>query len=273
VDERETARSLGWSHRSVTRRVGFGALAGGIIAAAGKEAGQALTKQRARAAAKPSAAADRQRPISDFVGAQGTTTVFVPPIPDVVGWATPSDDPVLFAWIDYAGMADAFLGGKLGTSTSGNVIEQPQKGGRAKVRVTLHTRNALAWVIEVDLNGDVLDQIANKEPIFGYRPQEVDEKHPASLVDATLDVVFLNTAPGAPLPDLVVATQLGPAPDGFELISQKFRAHGEGTIRDPETGETSRGRLTVVQVAPRLDKCITEDCFPAEIIKVQPIGG
>lgn len=268
MDERETVRSLGWSHRSVTRRVAFGALAGGMITAAELETGQARTKKRAQAAAKPSAAAERQRPISEFVTAQGSTTQFVPPVPDVLGWATFSDDPVLFAWVDYAGVADEFLHGALGTATSGNVIEQPQKDGRAKVHVSLHTRNALAWVIELDLddvNDDVFDQIANKKPIFGYRPQEVDAKHPASLVDATLDVVFLNTAPGAPLPDLVVATK----PD-VEFISQKFRSNGEGTIRDPETGKTSRGRLTVVQVGPRLDKF--PDFFSAEVIKVQPVG-
>ena len=148
MDERETVRSLGWSHRSVTRRVAFGALAGGMITAAELETGQARTKKRAQAAAKPSAAAERQRPISEFVTAQGSTTQFVPPVPDVLGWATFSDDPVLFAWVDYAGVADEFLHGALGTATSGNVIEQPQKDGRAKVHVSLHTRNALAWVID-----------------------------------------------------------------------------------------------------------------------------
>jgi hypothetical protein len=225
------------------------------------------------------------RPISDFVNAQGTTQIFVPPVNDVVGWATPSDDPVLFAWIDYVGVADDFLAGALGTSTSGKVIEQPQKDGRAKVHVNLHTRNALALVIELDFscipppppNQDpdltcVFDQIANKQPIFGFRPQEVDEDHPASLVEAKFDVEFFNTEPGADLPDLVVAMDPDQAPPGFALLSEKFSAHGDGTVRDSDTDGTSPGRLTVVQTAPRLDKCITVDCFPAENIKVQSVG-
>jgi hypothetical protein len=276
MEGNEPVRDRDWLQRGVTRRMVFGVLSGGLSAVAWNEMG--LTRKKRRARKQPARVGVEakggatQRPISEFVEVQGTTQVFVPPVNDVVGWATPSDDPVLFAWIDYVGVADDFLLGALGTATSGKVIEQPQKDGRAKVHVNLHTRNALAWVIELDLAGDILGQIATKQPIFGFRPQEVDDDHPASLVDATLEVVFLNTAPGAPLPDLVKATALGEAPKGFALLAQKFRAHGEGTIRDADTDETSRGRLTVVQVAPRLDKCITADCFPAEIIKVQRVG-
>ena len=61
MDERETVRSLGWSHRSVTRRFAFGALAGGMITAAEMETGQARNKRRTQAAVKPSAALEAVR--------------------------------------------------------------------------------------------------------------------------------------------------------------------------------------------------------------------
>lgn len=281
MDEREIVRSLDWSQRSVTRRLAFGVFAGGIVAVARNEIGLARKKRRGRK--KSSRVGEEakggvtQRPITDFLSAQGTTTEFVPPVRDVIGWAEPpAPNSVIlpFAWVDYAGVADEYLGGTLGTTLSGHVLEWPQADGRAKVQVNLHATNALAWMIKIDLTGDVLAQIANAPTHFGYRPQDVNNTHPAALVDATLDVVFFNTAPGAPLPDLVTAINGGVStppspPPGFALLSEKFRAHGDGSINDPAPG---RGRLTVVQTAPRLDKCITADCFPAEIVRVQPVG-
>lgn len=235
MDERETVRSLDWSQRSMPRRVAFGVFVGGIGAVAWNEMGLARKKRRGRKPSSRVGAAAKggvtQRPITDFLSAQGTTL-------------------------------------------SGHVLEWPQADGRAKMQVNLHARNTLAWMIDVDLTGDVFAQIANAPTHFGHRPQDVDDDHPAALVEATLDFVFFNTAPGAPLPDLVTAINGGvntppSPPPGFALLSEKFRAHGAGTINDPAP---SAGRLTVVQTAPRLDKCITVDCFPAEIVRVQPVG-
>ena len=275
MDERDMVQGLDWSQRSLTRRVALGLLAGGMGAVAWNEIG--LTRKRHRSRKQPSRVRAEamggatQRPISDFLDAQGSTQQFVGEVRDVVGWLTPSADPVLFAWIDYVGVAEEFLG-DLGTTTSGKVTERTLKDGRAEVHVVLHTRNALAWVIELDFSciptppgtdfTCVFDQIMNTVPIFGFRPREVDAgQGEPSLVDSTLEVTFVNSAPGADLPDLVTI-------DPANLIFEKFRAHGGGTIREPETRP---GRLTVVQTGVRLDRP-DKNFFPAEIIKVQPTG-
>jgi hypothetical protein len=42
------------------------------------------------------------RPLSDFLDAQGTTSRFFPPVPDMLGW---SDGPFInFGLVDYAGL-------------------------------------------------------------------------------------------------------------------------------------------------------------------------
>src|SRR4051812_2818046 len=46
-----------------------------------------------------------QRPISDFVDAQGRVSFFVPPIKDFIGWFSAfNKPPVLLASVDYAGI-------------------------------------------------------------------------------------------------------------------------------------------------------------------------
>src|SRR4051794_18405763 len=69
-------------------------------------------------AAPVQAAQDRtvQRPISDFLDAQGTTMVFNTPVPDQEGWAnnpflskSASPPPFRFALFDYAGLANEYL--------------------------------------------------------------------------------------------------------------------------------------------------------------------
>src|SRR5215470_7749782 len=97
--------------------------------------------------------ADQRRPFGEFLDAQGTTSVFVPPVPDYVGWA--DEDFVTFALVDYAGLANAWLeaesGGRLslGTTVSGVVQERPTADGRAEVRVRIDARNALSWAFPI----------------------------------------------------------------------------------------------------------------------------
>lgn len=274
MDEKETASGLEWWLRHATRRGAIGLLAGGLGLVVEYHIG--LTRKKHRSRKPPSRAGAESkgvagvRRIEDFVNAQGTNFDFVPPVPDVVGWATPSDDPPLFAWVDYAGVADGFQGLELGTKTAGTVIERRLDDGRAEVRVILNTRNALAWVIQLDLGGNVLDQIAIKTPIFGYRPQEAaaPPRPNPSLVGSKFEIEFINTAPGAPLPDLVKAAfALNPDPPaGFELLAVDFKAHGIGTIRDGNR----RGRLEVKQVGEELN---TPDAnFPVEVIEVRRLG-
>ena len=86
---------------------------------------------------------------------------------------------------------------------SGTVIERPLKDGRAEVTVLLHSKNVNAWVINLDLGGDFLDQIKNKPTIFGHRPVDIRAGAKQALANPFLHVVFTIGYPGAPLPDLV----------------------------------------------------------------------
>jgi hypothetical protein len=280
VDENDTIRNRDWSRRSLTRRGAFGLLAGGMGAVAWHDMGLARKKRRAR---KPAARVGAEakngathRPIADFVDAQGNTQIFVPPVADVRAWTSPfAETPLRFAWVDYVGGADDFLDGALNTGTSGKITETPQTDGGARVDVVLHTHRALAWAIELDLScvpppGDdfacTFAQIAESTPIFGYRPQEVDADHRPALVQVKYELSFLNTEPGAPLPDLIEAEVLGDKPPGYELLSENFHAYGLGPARDADSGdETGRAKLTVDQVQEG-------GVFSVEVVDVRRIG-
>jgi hypothetical protein len=60
---------------------------------------------------------------------------------------------VWFASVDYAGLADAFLGHPLGTRVDGAVMERPLANGQAEVRVMLFSDRANTWVVDLDVQG------------------------------------------------------------------------------------------------------------------------
>src|SRR6185369_2641382 len=75
-----------------------------------------------------SQALSTQRPLSDFLSAQGSTSLFFPPFGDYIAW-TNNDPQTLFAAIDYAGLSAAYLathgGPVIPTQVTGNVSERP----------------------------------------------------------------------------------------------------------------------------------------------------
>ena len=182
-----------------------------------------------------------QRPISDFVSAQGTTSLFNPPVPDYVGWTRPFSTPIanqVLASVDYAGLAASYvssLGGSLGTTISGSVHERPLADGRAEVSVILHTRNALTFVVGPPFDLAVPTQTGTGLLSFAYRPQDIGANPllRPGLAESHFNVVFKNTAPGAALPDLIPWLILGtpPPPPGLELVSLSFRANGAGPLQ------------------------------------------
>jgi len=242
----------------------------------------------------------KQRPIDDFVSTQGTFCIddgaggcllFVPPDPNFVGWSTVLPDetgafklPVvrsrpaipLFAGVDYAGVADAYAAGRDPVVT-GTVTERRLSDGRAEVTVLLHTKNANVFVIDLDLSGDVLDQIANKPTLFGHRPRDVLAGAGQALADSLLHVRFINTAPGAPLPDLL---QLNSFPDtlpGVELKFLAFNASATGPLTAAfGVAEGTPGKLTIVQTGLMTKGenpgRALKDLFPVEDIHLNAIG-
>jgi len=226
-----------------------------------------------------------QRPIEDFLDAQGTTMVFNAPVFDQIGWANAPDlsnkPPFRFALFDYAGLANDYLilqgHASLDTTTDGNITERPLADGRAEVSVILHTTNALAWASDPTPPSD-----PNTSPtLFGNRAAQVLTGATPALGDSVLKVVFKNTAPGAPLPDLVKAFILpnGALP-GQELVSLAFRGTATGPLHALAGlgPDGTPGLCLVVQTGLDFTKTFNPksrpgvDHFPAELVELRRIG-
>jgi hypothetical protein len=192
-----------------------------------------------------------QRPIADFVQAQGTfcfpngsggCLLFVPPVPNFVGWGDQAGN--LGASVDYAGLANACFGNAFGTTMSGVITERSLSNGRAEDTVLLFTKNALTWV--VGPFNRIIDFV--KGPVvFGAR---WDTNSPVctlngaspALGNSFLHIKFTNTAPGAPLPDLIQLL-FSPA-SGQGLIEYTFQANATGPLANG-----APGMVTVAQTA------------------------
>lgn len=262
----------------------------------------ALVLAMTQAYAKPPTATNI-RPIEDFVERQGTFCIdvngnssyedtivdgdfvgdcstgappllFIPPIANFLGATDPEQDRL--ASIDYAGLADYWAQGAFGTTFAGQVIERPLADGRAMVRVVLHADNALTWVVDGDPEiGDF-----NGPLLFGNRaPEIVANSAEPALGSVSVQVEFINTAPGADLPDLL---QLFSAPEeGQQVLTLKINNKAKGPLTELFGVEDGTpGRNTGIQVGllgnPNcgdLDSpSAVADCFPAERINLRAIG-
>jgi hypothetical protein len=216
--------------------------------------------------------------VSDFLNAQGTTSVFPnglnpggpPGLPDELGAATSTATflagTALFERIDYTGQDAAFLGLNLGTTTSGSISERSLANGTAQDTVILHTHNAFAWA---NFLGDGSN--ANPPVIFGFLPSQLVANPnlipPVGNVD--LQAVINIPHPGAPLPDLVVLNVLGGVP-GDSLVSLSVFA----TARGP-TPSGQQATMVVAQtgVLNRTPNLIGDFGYTAEVIDIQTKNG
>jgi hypothetical protein len=231
------------------------------------------------------ASATVNRPIADFLSQQGTFCtddgsggcyLYVPPDPNILGWNTDLDYlPVLFAGVDYAGLAtEAYAPGKA-PQTSGTVTERALPDGRREVTVLLHTKNANAWVIQLDFSGDVLDEIANGPTLFGHRPRDVAAGQGQALADTFLKFVFVDDGPlGAPLPDLVQLNN-SPYPEQ-KLMSLSFEVTAFGPLTAAYgVAEGTPGRCTISQTGLFMTRGKGKgllDAFPVENIRLNRVG-
>ena len=209
-----------------------------------------------------------ERPIGDFVERQGAFCVrfdfgeldyvdtredscpfdeflFVPPVDNFIGWTDPVTS--LFAAVDYAGLADDVVG-FLGTDFEGEVTERLLPDGRAEVTVELETENALIFIVDgFDVAGGPL--------LLGERVAADGTIENPLLGDSSLVIVFTNSAPGAPLPDLI---QLFFFPEpGQEIISIEFEAEAE----------SEEGEVEVEQICPA--PCDPDFFFSVEMIELE----
>jgi hypothetical protein len=201
----------------------------------------------------------RMRPFSDFVAAQGGS---------YFAW---EDNPVTqFAVVDYLGLTNANVvsngGTDAGTQVTGSVMERPLADGRAEVTVTIHTTNALTYVL-AEPSGNLT---------FGYTGGELIADHSLApaVSDANLKFVFTNTAPGDPLPSMITLAFGTPLP-GQAQLQVKVASSGFGPLRAASgSPEGTPGRCGVVQTGLYITSGMgaTADAFPVENINVGPVG-
>ena len=201
------------------------------------------------------------RPISDFLDAQGSTAYFFPPVADMLAWTDYAFE--YFALVDYAGLADSYIesetGGSLGTRMQGSVLECATGDGRAKISVVLNTSKALGFAQSVQ---DIIDSgfdFLNTPTIFGVKAQDVVENgDDPALGSARFHATFYIAAPGAALPDVRIAFQEN-VPD-VRPITIDFRATSIGRLPDG-----TKARLRVQQVGAT-DATTGDLVFSREIV-------
>ena len=140
----------------------------------------------------------------------------------------------------------------------------------------LHTTNALAWAANPlpDPPGP------NTNPtLFGNRAADVLNGATPALGDSVLQVRFTNTAPGAPLPDLVNWLSLGNGLPGQELTFLAFRGTATGPLHALAGlgPEGTPGLCFVVQTGLFMKSFNPKsrpgkDAFPAELVELRAIG-
>jgi len=218
-----------------------------------------------------------RRPISDFLSRQGTHCLFgTPPncfefqtgIPNIATSTAPASGRL--AHVDYPGVIARFVreqgGPRLGTKVDGKVTERRLGDGRALVEVSLETDDALFWVSDIGAHIPPADQLQCKPNtiLFGRCYQDVIARRAGPTVgESYLELRFTNSAPGAPLPDLI---QLGFEPQpGQELRRILFKAKADGPLsRNFGVRDGTPGRATVSQ---RCD----DPCAPNFVFQEQAI--
>lgn len=239
-------------------------------------------------------AAGGTRPISDFVSQQGTfclddgregCKLFVPPVANFFGWDNIKDDNnpppmelIRLASVDYAGLAnkkvEELSEGRIsfGTTTDGTINERRLSDGRAEVTVLLHTRNALTWVVRpITVDND----FASGTLLFGSRVPDVLNGAKPALGESFLQIVFINTAPGADLPDLYQLFN-SPLPGQERPSFISIRVQADGELRNAfGVLDGTPGRVSIVQTGLFMTKFkgATEDAFPAELVNINVVGG
>lgn len=217
------------------------------------------------------------RPIGDFLEAQGTYCVdfdglpgcdlFFPPEPNLIHWSGPAPEYNLAAIVDYAGLFDNYLvthgENSVGTTVEGHVNERSLSNGRAEVHVTLQTKNALTYVLEFT------ETAPDGALVYGQPLADVLAGAEPALSTCSVNMTFTNTAPGAPLPDLLQVA-FYPSDDQF-LQSIGISCSGRGALAGGGAATFIMRENGTLLRTPF--KGANGDGFPVELIALKPLPG
>jgi len=206
--------------------------------------------------ASSSAGNTTKRPVTDFTDVQ---TV-------LVGWSAP-EQPTgaradnLFMLMDYTGLRNRQIiaggGPDLGTTISGSITERALDDGTAEVHVVVHADNAFS------IGRDLLTNVI----LFGHSAPQVTAGADVALGQCDFDLTFINSAPGAPMPDL--------ATTNVTFKNLFFRGSAEGTLRAAfgvPDGTPGHGHVVQNGLFNASGQGATADGFPAELITFKVVG-
>lgn len=219
------------------------------------------------------------RPFEDFLDTQGTfcwpdngsCLMFEASAPNIIAFAEVENWHL--GWADYAGLQNAWIeaesGGdmSLGTVVTGTVKETALEDGRALIRLNFRAKNALCWVNQfVDFG--------TWDPMyFGARPQDVLAGAEPALGNVNMMVEFINTAPGAPIPDLVQLTFF-PEP-GQEIVTMRITWLAQGILHEASgyaEGTPGVAKVNEVNLGKPPVTNPNWDGWPVEMVWFRPFG-
>lgn len=236
--------------------------------------------------------ADKMRPITDWTSNQGT--VFMTSINGYTlhRYATASDyDGTRYYIIDSFGAIARDLGLPQPTM-EGTIQEKALPDGTALVTVRIHTSNALTYVADgtarqnnpqdCKLNGSPPSINVRWCPaLFGYGVKDIIFAPPGSLKlsygDQEFQIKFINTAPGAPLPDSF-NLEHNPTPTQYLLFVSLTSSTFGGLRASFGVPDGTPGRASTVQTGffsdsnPGLPNNIIDDGFPVENVLLKVVG-
>jgi hypothetical protein len=187
-----------------------------------------------------------QRDINDFVSNQVLYWF----------WSDPNDPNPKFFIADFAGVLNNAYALNISSTYEGKITEKALSDGTAEVRVMLKAHNVLTYV----LNG-------SSQLLFGERPSTILGGATPTLGDANLDITFINSAPGAPIPELAFMSNVSKLSMNASAFGPFKALAGFGPNGTPGHAWINQvGLLTKVNGHPSLDG------YAVEYVKLQPVG-
>jgi hypothetical protein len=197
------------------------------------------------------------RPLSEYLNART--------------WASIWSNGDKFRWAYYVDDAGAWnrdfnLG--LGSTFEGNVTERPLADGTAEVTVEYHSHNVLTYMRD-------WSPIYDPGPyplVLGAGLYDVADGATPTLGDAHVKIVFINSAPGAPLPDFAT-DQIKSVMIEASAFGPLRAAAGMGPDGTPGHGWTNQtGLFQKILFGLKPEGQPGTEIYTAEIVNLQRVG-